>query len=142
VALVEQDYLRRVLLREREGSGGIAPSLIEQTARFCLDHGYHVVVEGILGSQLYAPSLRGLLAAHCGPRFCFYLDVTFAETVRRHATRPQSAEFTPDDMRAWYQPRDLLGVDGERIIPEHSTLDETVDYIATLTGLTPTASSG
>ncbi|MCM3920185.1 hypothetical protein ND748_00560 [Frankia sp. AiPs1] len=50
VALVEQDYLRRILLREWDQPGGVAPALIDQTVRFCLDHGYHVVLEGILAT--------------------------------------------------------------------------------------------
>jgi alpha-D-ribose 1-methylphosphonate 5-triphosphate synthase subunit PhnL len=39
-ALVEQDYLRRVVLREWDGgaAGGIAPQLIGNTARFLRTH--------------------------------------------------------------------------------------------------------
>jgi predicted kinase len=36
-ALIEQDYLRRIVLRERDKPGGIAPALIEQTVRFALE---------------------------------------------------------------------------------------------------------
>jgi hypothetical protein len=55
-ALAEQDYLRRIVLRERDGPGGIAPALIEQTVRFALDHGYHAVLEGILLRDRYGPT--------------------------------------------------------------------------------------
>lgn len=51
-ALVEQDYLRRVLLKERDVPGGVAPLLIEQTVRLALNHGYHVIIEGILHLSL------------------------------------------------------------------------------------------
>jgi hypothetical protein len=44
-ALVEQDYLRRIVLRERDKPGGLAPSLIAHTVRFALDHDYHVILE-------------------------------------------------------------------------------------------------
>ncbi|OAA18133.1 AAA domain-containing protein [Frankia sp. EI5c] len=135
VALVEQDYLRRVLLRERDQPDGVAPALIDQTVRFCLDHGYHVVLEGILAASRHATMISGLLRAHRGRSFVFYLDVSLDETLRRHATRPQSAEFSGEDMRGWYLPHDLLGVDGERIVPEHFTLDQTVTCIETATGL-------
>jgi predicted kinase len=52
-ALVEQDYLRRILLQERDVDGGVAPALIAHTVRFALDHGYHVVLEGILARSRY-----------------------------------------------------------------------------------------
>nr|WP_261559133.1 AAA family ATPase [Frankia tisae] len=95
VALVEQDYLRPILLREWDQPGGVTPALIDQTVRFCLDHGYHVVLEGILAASRHAAMISGLLRAHRGRSFVFYLDVSLEETLRRHATRPQSAGSRP-----------------------------------------------
>lgn len=65
-ALVEQDYLRRIVLRERDKPGGVAPALIEQTVRFALDHGYHVVLEGIL----YTGRYRDMLTTATGGGRC------------------------------------------------------------------------
>jgi hypothetical protein len=135
VGKVQQDYLRRVLLREREQPGGAAPALIDQTVRFCLDHGYQVLLDGILAASSHSEMISGLLRAHRGRSFVFYLDACFEETLRRHATRPQAAEFSGEDMRSWYLARDLLGVDGERVVPEHFTLTRTVAFIGTITGL-------
>ncbi|HEY9476405.1 MAG TPA: kinase [Mycobacteriales bacterium] len=135
-ALVEQDYLRRTVLRERDIAGGLAPELIAQTVRFALDHHYHTVLEGILLSGRYSTMLASLHRSHRGQTFFYYLDVSLEETVRRHATRPQATEFSPDDMRGWYERRDLLGFDGEHVIPETSSLEETVTYIAETSGFT------
>jgi predicted kinase len=140
-ALVEQDYLRRIVLRERDEPGGIAPALIEQTVRFALDHGYHAVLEGILLRDRYAPMLTALQQAHRGRTHVFYLDVSLAETLRRHATRPEAAQFTPAEMRGWYVPRDLLGGDDEQVVPESSTLDATIARIAATAALPQTGSS-
>src|SRR5688572_10270823 len=85
-ALVQQDYLRRIVLRERDIPGGIAPALIANTVRFALDHQYHVVLEGILHSAKYGEMLAALRRAHRGHTCVFYLDVGFEETLRRHAT--------------------------------------------------------
>ena len=82
--------------------------------------------------------LAALLTAYPGRTSVFYLDVSLAETLHRHTTRPQVTEFTPDDMRGWYVPRDLLGYAGEQVVPESSTLDETVDLIARSAGLPQT----
>jgi len=62
-------------LRERERPGGLAPALIEHTVRFALDHHYHVVLEGILASNIHRPLIRALQRAHRGGTFLFYLEV-------------------------------------------------------------------
>ena len=80
-------------------------------------------------------TLRALIGGHPGPSHVYYFDVSFAETVRRHATRPLAAEVTPAEMRSWYVTRDLLGVPGERVIDESSTVGESVATILTTSGL-------
>jgi predicted kinase len=109
-ALVEQDYLRRIMLREPDLPGGAAPGLIGHTVRAVLDHGYHAVLDGILRADLYAAMLAALAADHRGCATVVYLDVTLAETLRRHRTRPQADQFTADDMRGWYRSRVVLGI--------------------------------
>lgn len=128
-ALVEQDYLRRILLREHEqtGAAGLAPRLIASVVEMALDGGYHVVLEGILAVDRYGEMLRGLISAHPGESHVYYLDVSWAESLRRHETRPQ--DFTPAQMHDWFLARDLLDVPGELLVPESSTLDETVATI-------------
>lgn len=134
-ALVEQDYLRRRLLREHESvEKPIAAELIGLNVRFALAHGYHVVLEGILARHRYGDMIAGLQRDHAGETHLFYLEVSFAETLRRHATRPQAADFTGDQMRDWYREQDMLGLPGERIIPESSTRAETVDLISAVFG--------
>ncbi len=136
-ALIEQDYLRRIVLREHDSGSmdPVAPAFIAATARTALDHGYHVVLEGILHADRYGTALRGLIGGHPGGTTVFYLDVSFEETVRRHTTRAAGAGFTAEDMRAWYAPRDLLGTPGEHVIGETSALPDTVTTILSLSGL-------
>ncbi|WP_344638806.1 kinase [Kitasatospora cystarginea] len=137
IAVVAQDVLRRTVLRERDVVGGANISLIDLVARHALDHGFHVVIEGVLAAERYGPMLSRLTADHRGRSHLYYLDVDFTETVRRHATRPQAAEFSPEDMAAWYQPRDLLPDGLEHVIGQHSALDETVERILADSVLTP-----
>src|SRR5690625_2222455 len=66
IAVVAQDNLRRVVLRERDVPGGANIGLIEATARYALDHRYHVIVEGILHAARYGDMLRALRADHRG----------------------------------------------------------------------------
>jgi hypothetical protein len=78
-----------------------------------------------------------LQRAHQGHTFLYYLDVSLEETLRRHATRPQATEFSADDMRCWYQQADLLGFEGEHVIPESASMKQAIAHVGTTTGLTP-----
>ncbi|MEU8393359.1 kinase [Micromonospora sp. NPDC048842] len=134
-ALVEQDYLRRILLRERDNPGGAAPALIGQTVRFALDHGYHVVLEGIMHTSRYRGMLTALRESHRGRSLFCYLDVSLAETLRRHLTRPQAGEFTAEVMSGWYAAHDVLDWPDELVLPETTGLNEAVNAIAASAGL-------
>ena len=129
LAWVSQDLIRRTILMEKDQPGGVNVGLIDQVTRYALDRGYHVVLDGILSADRYGLMLAGLSRDHLGLSCFYYLDVSLDETLRRHGTRPQAAEFGPNEMRGWYQPKDLLITIPERVIPEASTLAETVDLI-------------
>ncbi|MFI5898305.1 hypothetical protein ACIA5D_50325 [Actinoplanes sp. NPDC051513] len=125
VGKIEQDYLRRVVLREHGSSHTptAAPGFITATTRAALAAGYHVVLEGILHTSQYRWPLRELIAEHPGPSFTYWMDVTLEETLRRHAGRPDLTHVTADMMRGWYTPLDLFGVVGETVIAETSGLE-------------------
>jgi predicted kinase len=129
LAWVSQDLIRRIILREKDRPGGVNVGLIDHVARYSLDHGYHAVLDGIFYADRYEQMLDGLRRDHLGQSCFYYLDVSWEETVRRHATRPQAADFGVDDMREWYRPRDLLTAVREQVIPETSTLQETTSLI-------------
>ncbi len=97
------------------------------------------MLDGILNADRYEQMLAGLQRDHLGQSYFYYLDVTMDETLRRHALRPQVSEFGPDDMRRWYRSRDLLRSVEERVIPETSSLHQTVDLILEDTHLLGTA---
>ncbi|MFD7712756.1 AAA family ATPase [Streptomyces sp. NPDC059785] len=135
LALVGQDNLRRVVLRERDRPGAANIGLIGLTARYALDAGFHVVVEGILYADHYGDMLAELCADHRGPSHAYYLDVPFAETLARHATKPQSDTYGEAEMRTWYRERDLLPDGVETVIGADSTLAATIGRIMLDTGL-------
>lgn len=128
-ALVQQDVLRRTVLKERDVPGGANIGLISLVARYALDQGYDVMIEGILHAERYAAMLTELADDHRGTTAFYYLDVSWTESLRRHACRPQAAEFGPEHMREWYCPHDLIGVPGEHVISETSAFDQTVTGI-------------
>lgn len=140
IAWVSQDLIRRTILQEKDRPGGANVGLIHQVARYSLDRGYHVVLDGILRADRYEQMLASLRHDHAGPSFFYYLDVSFAETLRRHSNRPQAAEFGSAEMQSWFRPLDLLtGID-EQVISECSSLQDTVLRILIDSGLPQHAS--
>lgn len=140
-ALIEQDYLRRAVLREHGANGTptVAPGFITAMVRAALSSGYHVILEGILHTGQYGALLRELIAEHPGPSPVFWMNVSFDETLRRHAGRPDLAHISAETMASWYVPDDLLGIDGEQIIREQSTVEESVAAILHDSGLAEAA---
>ncbi len=129
LALVGQDNLRRVVLREHDRPGGANIGLIDTVARYSLDAGYHVVLEGILYADRYGQMLQQLRADHRGHTHCYYLDVPFPETLARHATKTIASEVGESQLREWYRPLDLLPGSIETVIDADSVLADTVDRI-------------
>lgn len=129
IAIVSQDTIRRIILKELDQPGGVNIGLIDLTARYALHHGYHVVLEGMLRADYYAEMLRRLIHDHHGRSRCYYFDVSFEETLRRHATKPQADEYGEVEMRAWYRPRDYVPGLGERCIAEATPLNDAVERI-------------
>ncbi|MDX2531613.1 AAA family ATPase [Streptomyces scabiei] len=137
LAVVSQDNLRRVVLRERDRPGAANIGLIDMTARYALSAGFHTVVEGILYADRYGGMLEDLVRDHRGPSGCYYLDVPLRETFARHATKPTEylAQVTDEHLREWYRVQDLLPGGIETVIDASSTLGATVDRIMHETGL-------
>lgn len=129
IAIVAQDNLRRIVLRERDVPGGAYIGLVDTVARYALDNGHHTIIEGIFHAAHCAGMLTALREDHRGRSHFCYLDVPFEETIRPHATKPQASQYGRAEMSAWYRSSDLLPDSIEHVIPASSTLDATVGRI-------------
>ena len=135
LSIVSQDLLRRVVLRERDVPGGANITLIDITARHAIASGFHVIVEGILRADHYGDMLTSLISDHSERAFPYFLDVPFEESLLRHATKPQAADYGEAEMRDWFRGLDLLPGGIEQIIPVGSALEDTVAKLMTDAGL-------
>jgi len=135
MAIIGQDVIRREILWEKDEPWSVNIGMIDLMARHALDRGMHVIVEGILGSTSYGEMLARLATDHRGQTACFYFDIPFDETVRRHATKPYAHEFGEDLMRTWYRPLDLVPGLGEHRIDAASSLEESVRLVIAGSGL-------
>jgi hypothetical protein len=135
LAVVGQDNLRRDVLRERDVPAGANIGLVDLVTRYALSHGFNVIVEGILRADHYAEMLMTLIDDHQGRTCCYYFDVPFEESLRRHAGKPQASKYGAAEMKAWYRGLDLLPGSTEQVIPAAMTQDEIVRRVMADSGL-------
>lgn len=138
LAIVSQDVLRRDILHVRDEPVNPAIGLIDLTARYALDHGYHVIVEGIMGNASYGEMLTNLVADHLGPSACFYYDLSFNETVQRHQSKSTVNEYGAELMATWYREQDLIPALHEHIFDASISLDDAVRAMMATIGLLDT----
>lgn len=133
LAIVSQDVVRRDILRTPPGPD---IDLIEQLVGYCLGKGLDCVVEGHLNADIYGSMLRGFKDAHIGVTMAYLLDVSFDETLRRHASKVLVEPFGRSEMQQWWQGRLPLvpGLD-EQVISESSSAEDAVNRICRETGL-------
>jgi predicted kinase len=137
IAIVSQDLLRRVVLKEKDQPGAVNIGLIDAVARYALGSGYHVIIEGILYQAHYGTMLTALREDLPGRCHFWYLDVPFAQTLSRHATKPQAAEYGEAELRAWWRDRDFLLGGFEQVITAGESAENAAARIMAGAGLTP-----
>jgi predicted kinase len=128
LAVVSQDVLRREVLGVEDGRDNLAVELIDLVARFALDRGMHVVMDGILRSDIYGPMLRSLAADHRGATRFFRFDLPFEETVRRHNSKG-CTDFGERELRQWWRDHDVLPGCEEDVIGADQDPSAIVDLI-------------
>ena len=134
-AIVGQDYLRRMVLKEKDIPNGLNIELIKRTTLFLLGHSYHVVMEGIFDSERYEQMFQEIIKEHPDSNYFFYFDISLEETLRRHQHKPNKEDFGEKEMRSWYKEKDPLEFVQEDVIPEHYRLEQAVKYVGKMSGL-------
>lgn len=132
--LLQEDAIRFLFSDWKEPDHTASKELAVASILSGLASGYNVIYEGISNIKTYGKYFERILAKHPEENYFFYLDVAFDETLKRHATRPQKTEFGPKEMKRWLAYASPTGYAYETIIPDPSTLDETVAKILEVTG--------
>ena len=127
--LVSQDVVRREMLRVKDIENNPAIQLIYDLCMYGNNVGYTVILEGILSNKKYGAMLCRLLDDFQGEKLIYYFDVSFEETVRRHATKPNAHEFGELEMSQWWKDQDVLNMPDEQRIGEQLSQAEIVDLI-------------
>ncbi len=127
--LVSQDVVRREMLKVHDRKGNLSIDLIRQIAEYGTDKCDFVIVEGILNKNRYGEMLNNLIQFYNQKSYTYYFDLSFAETVRRHNSSAKKMEFGEDALRAWWNPNDYLGMEGETILTNGMSQNDVLKLI-------------
>ncbi|MBL7493541.1 kinase [Frankia sp. AgB1.9] len=104
---MQQDVIRRELLRERDEPGALNIDLISLIVTRCLTAGYDVTLAGTPDASRYGLALRAIIATHPTPAHVYYFALSLEETPRRHATKANATGYGAPELADWYVPDDL-----------------------------------
>jgi len=135
IALIEQDYLRRTILKEKDVPGGLNIELIKMTVLMALENSFDAILEGIFDAGRYGKMFEEIIRRHPRDNHFFYFDISFEGTLLRHQHKQNRNDFGETEMRRWYKERNFLECAKEVIIPETNNLEETTDFISSVSGL-------
>ncbi|WP_291583083.1 kinase [Clostridium sp. UBA6640] len=127
--LISQDVVRREMLFVKDGPDTEASKLLNELALYGKKHCNIVILEGILNSEWYRKLFENLLDEFGDQIFAYYFDIPFEETLNRHKQKPNAHEFGENEMRRWWNEKDLLGIIPEVCLNKELSLNEIVDMI-------------
>lgn len=127
--LIPQETVRREMLWVRDGADTAALPLLAALLQYGHDHCQATILEGILIAAWYRPLFQEARRLYGENIFAYYYDLPFEETLRRHETKPNRADFGEEDMRRWWREKDYIGFIPERIIEADVTLEAAAEQI-------------
>lgn len=127
--LIAQDVIRMQMLNAKDVE---ALPLIIDLLKYGKQHSDIAILEGILDSEFYKPLFEVVIEEYGENVFAFYYDLPFEETLLRHNTKPNKADFGEQDMRRWWKEKDYINIISERTITKDESLVDTVDMIYNL----------
>ena len=127
--VISQDLVRREMLKEKGKPDNLSIFLTETIAHYGYGHDLLVILEGFYETNIYGDMLECLRRLFDNKVLAYYYDLSFEETVRRHATRSKVAEFGPADMRRWWLDKDVLGWKEEILFTDDVTLEQAFEQI-------------
>lgn len=128
--LISHDMIRMQILHTR-GKEGVKRSLPLMIAlmRYGRKNSEFSIVEGILPVVDYLPLFETAVQEYGENIFAYYYDLSFEETLLRHATKPNQAEFGEAEMRRWWQEKDFLPNIHETVFQKDLGFSEAVQRI-------------
>lgn len=127
--LVSQDVIRREMLWVKDGLGTKALPLLTELVTYGRENCDFVILEGILSATWYRQLFEQIKAIYGSSINAYYYDLTFEETLIRHQTKPNCAEFGEEEMKHWWKEKDYIGIIPEKNLTKDLSIEQTVDMI-------------
>ena len=128
--VISQDVIRRDMLWVHDKPGHPAIPLLINLVQYGRKNCRYVILEGILFSETYEELFRCIQAEYSAEDIhAYYYDIPFEETLRRHETKPNRADFGPEAMRDWWKEKDYIGYLPETILTQTMTLENAATRI-------------
>lgn len=130
--LIGEDKIRKMFNDHKRTGHETARRLAISSVLLGLDNGYDVIYQGILTTKNknFNAQFGDILSTHPHENYFFYLDVGFGETVKRHQSRHKKSQFGPEAMKRWWDYSLPTKHSSEIIIPEDSSLENTIKIIS------------
>ena len=127
---LSHDMIRMEILHTsgREGVERSLPLMIE-LLRYARRSAEVTILEGILPTADYTPLFEAAVMEYGENIRAYYYDLSFEETLRRHETKPNRADFGEAEMRRWWRDRDFIGFIPETTLGPEDGQAETVERI-------------
>ncbi len=125
--LLSQDVIRREILHTNDGEDSKAIELLSELVLFGKKNSKIIILEGILNSVWYKP-LFDVIEKNFSNIYAYYYDIPFEETVKRFHTK-ENVKFTEEDMKRWWNEKDLSSFDNEKLISKDMSVEDTVEMI-------------
>lgn len=127
--LLSQDELRRHMLIAHDGFDTPTIPLLQNLLTYGYKNCQYVILEGILRSDWYEPVWKTILELYGQNVFAYYSDLSFEDTLIRHASREKSKEFGADALKRWWNDKDYLDQIHEKKIYADGSLENNLERI-------------
>lgn len=125
--LIDLDYYRFIHVNG-VGSHDLEHGMCVNNILIALDKGFDVIFEGNYNVKESPEFFSEVFRFHPNENYLFYLDASLDETLKRHVARVDQ-RIKSEKMKELYKFASPTRHKGEVIIPETSTLEETVKKI-------------
>lgn len=130
--LVDLDHYRFSFVNPPRRDHGLEYEMSASDVNIGLQLGFDVIFDGNFTAEDPDPFLDRLFSTHPEENYLFYLEATLRETLKRHATRV-APRISTRKMREVYKYASPTGLAGEVVIPQSSSLEQTVEQIIRVT---------
>ena len=128
--VIAQDVVRREMLWVKDGPGTLALPLLTELLRYGHDHCKITILEGILYADVYQPLFEEAVRLFGREQIvAYYYDLPFAETLERHQSKPNRADFGEEAMRRWWREKDFSPLLSETCLTEELSLEAAEEQI-------------